>query len=607
MRSFLFVIGILGGVIPTLGQDSQTSPDEPTVVEEVIVVTASLEREARSSLPGTVDVIGSGEIEARQSTFVADLIDTLPGMTVVRSGSPGAVSSLFTRGTESDHTLVMWNGIELNNPYFGGFNWAFLPTDGVDRVEVARGPYSSLYGGDALGGVVQVLSGGLDGVSLRLEAGENDYRRGGLAAGAQLGSVRLDVAGHLRRGDGEVENDFYDGEDFMVRADWAFHSKMSLGIIARAADADTGIPFSGGQLSPNRKIFWEERQIGVPFRFETGKWKVNARLTGVSYDNRFEDPDDPFGFTGSQTQSEVVRGRAVASYRFQPSSWVAFGTEADESEVSDSSVFGTNLDGDGQKNKALFGEIHKSWGRWAVDAGLRHDDNDKFGGHTSPRVGVQLSIFKGARIWGSYGEGFRAPSVGELFFPGSGNPELEPETAESAEVGFETLQEKWMVGITGFNKNLTNLIDFDFIEFKNFNVGRAKTRGVELKAGYQLGHWSARWNGTYLETEDRDTGETLLRRPETSSNLILTYSAEKWTANLTGRYVGDRDDVDPITFARTLNESYYRLDLGGQWRASRYLAPYLRVENVTDEEYAEALGFPAPGRTFVAGVALRYQ
>ena len=297
----------------------------------------------------------------------------------------------------------------------------------------------------------------------------------------------------------------------------------------------------------------------------------------------------------------------MASYRFQPSSWVAFGTEADESEVSDSSVFGTNLDGDGQKNRALFGEIHKSWGKWAVDVGLRRDDNNEFGGHTSPRAGVQYSIFKGTRIWGSYGEGFRAPSVGELFFPGSGNPELEPETAESAEIGFETLHETWMVGVTGFNKNLTNLIDFDFIEFKNFNVGRATTRGVELKAGYQMGRWNARWNGTYLETEDRDTGESLLRRPEASSNIIVTYSAKRWMANLTGRYVGDRDDVDPVTFARTQNDSYFRVDVGGQWSVSRYLAPYLRIENVTDQEYSEALGFPAPGPTFVAGVALRYQ
>ncbi|MEJ2086417.1 MAG: TonB-dependent receptor, partial [Acidobacteriota bacterium] len=599
--------GVLGGVIPILGQEPPLVDTGNVAVEETIVVTASLKEEARNSLPSTVDVIGSEEIEARQSTFVAGLIGTLPGMTVVRSGSSGAVTSLFTRGTNSNQTLVLWNGIELNDPYFGGFNWAFLPTDGVERIEAVRGPFSSLYGADALGGVVQVLSGGLDGASLRLEAGENNYRRGGLSAGTLIGQVRLDVAGHLRLGEGEVENDFYDGEDFMVRADWDLRSDMSIGILARAADSDTGIPFSGGQLSPNRKIFWQERQVGIPFRFESGRWRVDASLAGVFYDNRYEDPDDPFGFTSSERDSKVWRGRVVASYRLQPSAWIALGTEADESTVDDRSVFGPNLQGDGQKNRALFGEVHKTWGRWMVDAGLRYDDNDQFGGQTSPRAGVQYSFGRGMRIWGSYGEGYRAPSTGELFFPGSGNPELEPETAESFEIGLESQRERWLAGITAFQKDLTNLIDFDFVEFRNFNVGRARIQGVELKAGYQSQTWSLRWNGTYLDTEDRDTGLQLLRRPELASNLVATYASKRWTANLTGHYQGERDDFDPLTSERAVNDAYARVDVAAEWKANRFFSPYFRIENVTDEAYSEALGFPAPGVTLIGGVALRYR
>lgn len=607
MRSFLFVIGILGGVVPIWGLDDPSGSTEPAAVEETIVVTASLEEEVRTALPATIDIIAAPEIEARQSTLVADLIATLPGMSLVRSGSPGSVTSLFTRGTDSNQTLVLWNGIELNDPYFGGFNWAFLPTDGVDRVEVARGPFSSLYGGDAVGGVVQVLSGGLDGVTVRLEAGDNEYRRGGVAAGADLGSVRIDLAGFIRRGQGEVDNDFYDGEDLMVRADWDFMPDASIGVIARVADADTGIPFSGGRPSPKRKIFWQERQIGVPFQFERGRWKVDASVSSVFYDNRFEDSEDPFGFTGSERDSELLRGRAVASYALQPSAWVAFGAEADDSKVDDRSVFGSNLDGDGQSNQALFAEVRKGWGRWAFDAGLRYDDNSEFGGQTSPRAGVQYSVSERLRIWGAYGEGFRAPSIGELYFPGSGSPELEPEIAESIEIGLEGQSDRWIAGITGFRKDLSNLIDFDFVEFKNINVGEARTRGFELKAGYRTLRWAVRWNGTYLDTEDLATGLELLRRPEISSNLVATYSQTAWTINLTGRYVGDRDDFDPVSGERATNDAYVRLDLAAEWRASRFIAPYLRIENVTDEEYSEALGFPAPSITLIGGVALRYR
>lgn len=602
MRLPLVLIGILGGVIPVLAQDIPTPS-----YEETIVVTASLEEEELGSLPATVDVIAAEEIENRRVTAVADLLNTLPAMTVVRSGSPGQVTSLFTRGTNSDHTLVLWNGIELNDPYFGGFNWAFLPTDGVGRIEVARGPFSSLYGADALGGVVQVVSGQLTGARLDLEAGQNGYGRGGLTAGAQLGSVRLDLAGHLRRGEGQVENDFYDGEDLMMHADWSLRSGMSLGFLIRGADAETGIPYSGGQPSPRRQIAWQERLVGVPFHFETGDWKLEAQVSGITYDNAFRDPDDLFGYTASDTESRTLRARAVARYRLKTDSWIAFGSEAEDTEVTDASVFGTNLDGDGQRTRAAFTELHYRLGRIGIDAGLRRDDNDVFGGETSPRLGVQLDLPAASRLWTSYGEGFQAPSVGELFFPGTGNPDLQPETSKSFEVGAEHQQGEFRISVVGFNNDLTNLIEFDFATFRNVNVGRARTRGLEAEVAYGVGYWLLRWNGTYLETEDLNTGEPLLRRPRDSSSLVATYAPDAWSLTLTGRYIGDRQDVDPLTFERRLNERYLRLDLAGRWNATRHLAPYLRVENLTDEHYEEALGFPAPGITLIGGVSLRYE
>ena len=256
MQKLLVLTGILGGVVPVFAQTPQS---QPTLFEEAIVVTASLDGEQEKDLPAAVSVIEAVEIEARQTTVVADLLASLPAMSVVQSGSPGQVTSLFTRGTKSDQTLVLWNGVELNDPYFGGFNWAFMPTEGIGRVEVVRGPFSSLYGGDAVGGVVQVLSAPRRGADLQLEGGENGYLRGQVSAATQLGSTKVEVAGHLRRGDGQAENDFFDGEALMARADWEMQPGMSLGLLVRAADADTGIPYNGGAPSPERQISWQER------------------------------------------------------------------------------------------------------------------------------------------------------------------------------------------------------------------------------------------------------------------------------------------------------------------------------------------------------------
>jgi vitamin B12 transporter len=162
------------------------------------------------------------------------------------------------------------------------------------------------------------------------------------------------------------------------------------------------------------------------------------------------------------------------------------------------------------------------------------------------------------------------------------------------------------VGITGFENRLENLIDFDFVTFRNVNVGRAETRGIELEAGYRTRLLALRWNATYLETEDLETGLPLLRRPKQTSNLVATFYPEPFTVNATLRYVGERADIDPITFVRSVNDGYLRLDLAAEWRVTGRIAPYARIENVADEEYAEALGFPAPGRTFVGGLEVSF-
>ncbi len=320
MRQLLALVGILGGVIPAAAQISNPPP-----VQDIIVVTASLEEAEKQELPSSVEVIDREEIEARQSTNVADLLATATGVTVLRSGAAGQVTSLFSRGTESDQTLVLWNGVELNNPFFGGFNWAFLPADGVERVEVVRGPFSSLYGGDAVGGVVQIISRSEDGARVRIEAGEDGYGRIAVTGGHRLGNGRFDVAGHLRRGDGRFDNEFFDGEELMARGEWRIARNGSLGLVVRAADADTGIPFAGGAAAPRRRISWQERQLAVPFQSEIGDWRVRAQLSWVTYDNAFRDPDDAFGFTAGDTASEALRVRSVASYRRSSGSWVAFG------------------------------------------------------------------------------------------------------------------------------------------------------------------------------------------------------------------------------------------------------------------------------------------
>lgn len=599
MRHILLVAGVLGGGLPALALAQTAVP----TFEETMVVSASLDAANREDVPASVTVIDAEELEARQADSLTEAVSTVPGVTIAQSGGPGQQTSLFLRGAESDQTLLLWNGIQLNNPYFGGVNWQFVATDGVERIEVVRGPFSALYGSNAVGGVVQVFTGTRQGGNLRLEGGENGYGRASLAAGTDFGPVRLDVTGHVRRGDGELDNSFYDSEDLLVRTLWTLRPGMQLGVLVRGNDSDSGVPLSGGFPTPRRTIAWEEREIAVPFRAEAGRWEVEAQLSQTSFDSAFRDPDSQFG-PASDTESEGQRGRAVVTYRAGDRFWVAAGSEVERLEVTDSSSFGINLDDTRQRTWAAFGQASWGIGRFLLDVGLRRDDNDRYGAETSLRAGTVVDLGGGFRARASYGESFRAPSLGELYFPFYGNPDLQPETGETWEAGIEHEKNGWRFALVGFETRQRNLIDSNPVTFLAVNIGRAESKGIEAEIGFTRGIFAARLNGTRLDTENLDTGLPLLRRPEESANLVLTVRPASWTFNVETRYVGDRPDLDESTFTTANNPSYLRLDLAAQWKATTRFAPYARVENVADEEYEAVLGYPSPGRTWIGGVAV---
>jgi vitamin B12 transporter len=614
-RIFLILtVGVLGGGLPALSQGPviPVTPANPSpasaipVFTDDVVVSASADAEEREDVPASVTVIDGREIEARQTRDLSELLATVPGLSVVQAGSPGQQTSLFTRGTESDQTLLLWNGIELNDPYFGAVNWQFVPLDGVERVEVVRGPFSALYGSNAVGGVVQVLTGSRQGGTLSLEGGDNSYRRGGIAAGADLGGVRLDLTGHVRRGEGELANDSFDSDEGVARVLFPVGTGSSLGLLVRANDSETGIPLSGNQATPRRRISWQEREVAVPFRSQRGPWEVDAQISRTDFDSAYRDPDDAFGFLASDTESKSLRGRAVGSWHRGDALDLSLGAESQRLDVTSGSTFGTDLDGAHQRTWAAFGQASWAAGPLHLELGVRRDDNDVYGGKTSLRTGAVVKLGEGTRLRASYGEAFRAPSLGELFFPGSGNPDLKPEDGESYEVGVEHERGGWRFGVTGFENDLRNLIDFDFTTFREVNVGRTRSRGVEAEAGLRRGIVFASLSGTWLETEDRDTGLPLLRRPKKSASLTLTARPGRFTLSTVARYVGERPDVDPVSFARAVNPSYTRVDVAARFRALGWLSPYARVENVGGEEYAAALGFPSPGRTVIGGLAFDF-
>jgi vitamin B12 transporter len=220
----------------------------------------------------------------------------------------------------------------------------------------------------------------------------------------------------------------------------------------------------------------------------------------------------------------------------------------------------------------------------------------------SPNVGLVLALPASVELFTRYAEGFRAPSLGELYFPFYGNPDLLPEQSASWELGLRHQGERWWASVAGFSTELDNLIETDPLTFTAVNVGRARIEGAEVEVGYRRGTVDVRANATWLDTEDRTTGENLLRRPDRSVNALLSWRPEPFIVTLTARWVGERDALDPLTFSRASNDAYWVADVGATWQASARWAPFGRIQNVSDESYEEVLGFPAPGRTLIAGI-----
>ncbi len=581
---------------------------QPAPVSESVVVTATSLPEEEKRVGSAVTVITRREIEKSGKTSVLDLLRSVPGLDVVQSGTPGSLTSVFTRGTNSTHTLVLVDGARMNSPYFPGYDFSAMTTENIERIEIVRGPFSALYGSDAVGGVVQIFTRtAAPGVSGRFtgEAGNRGQEQA--SAFASAGEGPFSATGSFRYS-------AFDGK--RANTDWRQRSGSG-GLAARLPgggrvaiegsilDGEVGNPGPVGAPSTARGFFHEER-LAVPGSIPLSETnRLDVLLADVRSRPGYRDTDGGFS---SQTDAETLQARVADTARFGAHSLTAFASW-ERWKVDDASNFGTNLDG---QRTTLWGagvQDTASLGPITVTAGARFDHHSVFGDAWSPR-GTIAWLSPGA-LWKvriSGGGAFRAPTVGELYYPFVGNPDLKPERSVSWELAAERYVGAGRAEVSLFWNDLRDLIVYDFAQSKNFNVGRARTRGVEASWRQEIAAGlSADASYTYLDAENRITGEALARRPRHRASLGLG-----WTPlsgfDISPRilFVGKRPDADPQTGQQVEDPSSFRLDVAARWQATRILAPYVRVSNAFGREYDEAAGFPAAGRLVAGGLEVKF-
>jgi vitamin B12 transporter len=604
-----------------------------------------------SSTPASATVITEEEMERKGVVTVEEAIRDAPGVYVRRSGTIGASTSLRLRGADVTQTLVMIDGVEVNNSWTGFYDWGNLLADNVERVEVVRNPQSALYGSEAMGGVINIITKRGEGkprVTVSAEGGTFDaYREVGSLVG-EWGIVNFATSVSRLDSNGQFSNDDYRNTTLSGRLGFDIAERASVTWISRYIDAVKGLA-----INPNE--FWlMTNPPPIPFRRDENRsrentfflnavdfrcevfpwWSFTLRGSSVDDEELVEDQFTP-GIDlipGMVPLTRMIIDTDSERYTFGTQQnlhlldemvTVIGGFEYEKEGAVSETIFEpgipplppTRVDED-RINRALYLQSRFDYEGFTFIAGMRYDDDSVFGNKTNPKLsGSYLFDKTHTRVKGSWGTGFRAPTFQELFNPLFGNPNLGPEESTSFEFGVDqrVWDDRLFLEAAYFDTRYKDLIQPSPLGVSN--IGRAKIWGIEAGVSVKpINGLELRGNVTYLDTEDEETREELPRRPRYVWYFNANYRLNpQLTLNLDVSIVTSvRSDFDAITpegrFLLGRNPGYEKVDLAAsyklldQWRFLKGLTLFGRIENLLDEDYQEAKGFPAPGFNFSIGV-----
>lgn len=595
---------------------AQEAGADKTEIEEEIVVTATRSETPLSQVGSSVTVLEGYQLEQRGFSSVADALRSAPGLDLSRSGGPGQTTSVFVRGGSSSQTLVLLDGVRLNSATTGAYDFADLSLDDVERIEIVRGPQSPLYGSEAAAGVIQIITrkdgSGFKGSALG-EIGEDDHNRvrlsasGGDAEGLSgrvslaTGRVEAVSAAHPRNGNSELDR--HENRTATGSLGWAASESHRFDLDLRFFDGESeidGFAFPAGPVDDlDAKLSRQATVAGLAyFGQPRPELEIEARFGFADDELEAEDPTDPFGsyVIDSEDRELGLRvGYTAGSHR------LSAGASREEREGGTALTFGAEVEIDGVylQDQIAIGE------RASLTLGVRRDDHSAFGAEETGRAALALQAWEGGRIHASWGQGFKAPTLNDLYYPFFSNPDLLPERSEAFDLGFEhTFGEgEWSAGVTYFDADFEDLIAFDFVTFLPQNIAAAKSRGVEAELHWRSDGDRMRADASYTwnETEDESTGLQLARRPEGRVTAGVSFRpADNWRLAALAVAVRDRIDSDG-----TVLEDYDRFDVSASFTFGRF-EPGLRVLNVTDDDTSEIGGYGAQGRTAILSLDVAF-
>lgn len=623
--------GLACGALAALCAAAAHGAGNPAI--ENVLVTGTLA--PQEALTASVSVLDSEQIRALNKTRVADLLKTLPGLLVEEQGGPGGLSAVSIRGGEANFTLVMVDGVAVNDPTNargGSFDFSNINPDTVDRIEVVRGAQSAIYGSDALAGVINIITrqpAQGHHQQARAEWGQHDYANASASALGAEGALDY-VVELASRDDGEPEpGSTRNTDNANLRLGWQVSESQQLRFGYRYLDGKrTSYPEqSGGEQYALFDALDDSHYTQDVLSMDWGA-QLSSRWRSTVTASRFEQQED-YTSPGIFPYFEVPPNAADTKFTRDQLRWIntvqiATGYEANigaDYRRDDGNSDGY-LEFFGERAPTDFALQRDTRGVFAdlvatpleallLHTSLRYDDPDDFDSETSWQAGAKYHLGAGVTAAANWGEAYKLPSFFALGHALVGNPDLQPEQGESADLGLAwEANDALTLGATAFNNDFRDLVDFDNDTFRNVNRKHVQTSGVELQAQWwPLESLSLRNQATYTDIDVKNEDTVLTGRPNWTASVVASWQiAAQWQTALDYLYGGQQWASSRHTGEQVTAEldAYHRVDWVLQWQLAPAWQLQFAVDNVLDERYQTAVGFNAPQRQVRLGVVFSH-